>query len=251
MAVLDNRITNVEVRVTNIEGSLAPILQAANAASSRGESVISPLAGASQGNGLLMTQGRGALKATDATFLVNAADCTSAQGVDSTALGLCAKAGGNAQTTGTTAIGSNAWAVNTNSTAIGFRSTAQADNSVALGAGSVADQANTVSVGSSTNQRRITNVAAGVANTDAANVGQLKAAYAGAAMSLALNNTFMPNLLPGKKAFGAGLGYYKGEAALGLSFKALDETGNSSYGAGLSTNGKDVGVSIGMGWMWE
>ena len=39
----------------------------------------------------------------------------------------------------------------------------------------MADQANTVSVGSATQQRRVTNVAAGTAATDAANVGQMQA----------------------------------------------------------------------------
>ncbi|KUU82437.1 adhesin, partial [Escherichia coli] len=48
------------------------------------------------------------------------------------------------------------------SVAIGSGSIAAADNSVALGTGSVANEENTISVGSSTNQRRITNVAAGV-----------------------------------------------------------------------------------------
>ncbi len=63
--------------------------------------------------------------------------------------------------------------------AIGSGSIAAADNSVALGTGSVADEENTISVGSSTNQRRITNVAAGINATDAVNVAQLKSSEAG------------------------------------------------------------------------
>ncbi|EMV2851721.1 YadA-like family protein [Escherichia coli] len=63
--------------------------------------------------------------------------------------------------------------------AIGSGSIAAADNSVALGTGSVADEENTISVGSSTNQRRITNVAAGKNATDAVNVAQLKSSEAG------------------------------------------------------------------------
>ncbi|XPE67196.1 hypothetical protein ACNKHR_13580 [Shigella flexneri] len=43
----------------------------------------------------------------------------------------------------------------------------------------VADEENTISVGSSTNQRRITNVAAGKNATDAVNVAQLKSSEAG------------------------------------------------------------------------
>ncbi|HIA3438708.1 YadA-like family protein [Escherichia coli] len=65
------------------------------------------------------------------------------------------------------------------SVAIGSGSIAAADNSVALGTGSVANEENTISVGSSTNQRRITNVAAGVNSTDAVNVSQLKSSEAG------------------------------------------------------------------------
>ncbi|EFA4019816.1 hypothetical protein E2P18_19535 [Escherichia coli] len=65
------------------------------------------------------------------------------------------------------------------SVAIGSGSIAAADNSVALGTGSVANEENTISVGSSTNQRRITNVAAGVNATDAVNISQLKSSEAG------------------------------------------------------------------------
>ncbi|QMI03428.1 YadA-like family protein [Citrobacter sp. RHB25-C09] len=77
-------------------------------------------------------------------------------------------------TTGDVAI-----ATGDESVAVGPSSMATANNSVALGAGSIADEANTVSVGSSTQQRRITNVAAGVNNTDAVNVAQLKASEEG------------------------------------------------------------------------
>ncbi|ECD2079487.1 autotransporter adhesin SadA, partial [Salmonella enterica subsp. enterica] len=75
--------------------------------------------------------------------------------------------------------GADANAQGVDSVAIGSGSIAAAENSVALGTNSVADEANTVSVGSSTQQRRITNVAAGVNNTDAVNVAQLKASEAG------------------------------------------------------------------------
>ncbi|MFL9940459.1 YadA-like family protein [Paraburkholderia graminis] len=61
------------------------------------------------------------------------------------------------------------------SVAIGGNAQSLATNSVALGSNSVADRANTVSVGSAGNERQITNVAAGTADTDAVNVAQLKA----------------------------------------------------------------------------
>ena len=75
--------------------------------------------------------------------------------------------------------GVDASAQGKDSVAIGSGSIAAADNSVALGTGSVATEENTISVGSSTNQRRITNVAAGKNDTDAVNVAQLKSSEAG------------------------------------------------------------------------
>ncbi|EIC1178259.1 YadA-like family protein [Escherichia coli] len=92
---------------------------------------------------------------------------------------------GNIVTTGSTKYfktntdGVDASAQGKDSVAIGSGSIAAADNSVALGTGSVATEENTISVGSSTNQRRITNVAAGKNATDAVNVAQLKSSEAG------------------------------------------------------------------------
>jgi autotransporter adhesin len=63
-----------------------------------------------------------------------------------------------------------------NATAIGGNAQATAGNTVALGANSVADRLNSVSVGAAGNERQITNVQAGTADTDAVNVGQLKSA---------------------------------------------------------------------------
>jgi len=92
---------------------------------------------------------------------------------------------------GSTAVGANSLIQSTNSVAIGADSTVEsgaaggtavgqnarvaagAVNSVALGKDSVATEPNTVSVGSSGNERRITNVAAGINSTDAVNMGQL------------------------------------------------------------------------------
>ena len=62
-----------------------------------------------------------------------------------------------------------------------------AAGAVAIGQGSVADQANTVSMGSASQQRRVTNVAAGTAATDAANVQQMQA---GDAATLASANAY-------------------------------------------------------------
>jgi len=61
------------------------------------------------------------------------------------------------------------------SNALGEGAKVSGSNSVALGAGSVADRDNTVSVGVAGSERQITNVAAGSADTDAANVAQVRA----------------------------------------------------------------------------
>lgn len=246
MTVIDNRVTNLET-------NLAPLVQASQVAESRGAGVMGVIAGASQGSGNHLTQTHDTLRATDPTIMVNAAECTTSAGVDSTSVGLCARSGNGdgRQTSGATAIGSNAWALNYNSTAIGFRATATANNSVALGANSIANEPNTVSIGSAGNERRLTNLAEGVNGTDAVNVNQLKTVYAGIAMSVSLNNVHIPALNPGEQGFGAGLGYYKGKAALGTFYRYLNEAGNSSVGAGVATDGKDYTVNVGIGWKWK
>lgn len=167
------------------------------------------------------------------------------------------------------AFGAGAAVTGANSVALGAYSSATAANSVALGANSVASQPNTVSVGAPGNERRITNVAAGVAPTDAVNVSQLngvqnqvtglsnqvrdvaRIAYSGTAMAFAMSGTYLPALSPGEKAVGVGLGNYKGYSAVGLTFKALSEDGRMSWGAGISTTGKEWGVNAGIGWKWR
>lgn len=238
--------------------------------------------------------------------MANPADCTVANGVDTTVTGLCASAGqrvgvNGATTTvvaaGATAYGAQASARDTNTTAIGFRATANfegsvaigyqaraladpttavgsnslasgndsvalgasaqatANRAVALGANSVADQPNTVSVGAPGSERRITNVAPGVAPTDAVNVSQLQGverlAYSGVAMSMAMASTYMPPLEAGEKALGIGLGAYRGYGAVAINFKALNQDGRTSWGFGVSTTGSDWGFSIGTSWKWR
>ncbi|CAG9197528.1 Trimeric autotransporter adhesin [Paraburkholderia tropica] len=95
---------------------------------------------------------------------------------------------------GSIAIGSSAYTPAMNAIALGVQAYANAKDAVALGAGSVANQANTVSVGSDgtgaytaydadgnsytaqsqANTRRIVNMAAGQADNDAVNVGQMR-----------------------------------------------------------------------------
>jgi len=76
------------------------------------------------------------------------------------------------------AIGGNGYAAAPGAMALGFGARAFADDSVAIGMDSIADQADTVSVGSADHQRRIVNVADGIAATDAVNLSQLQSALA-------------------------------------------------------------------------
>ena len=128
---------------------------------------------------------------------------------------------------GTVAVGDNAVASGNFSVSLGNNAVASADNSVALGNGSLADQANTVSVGSSGSERRITNVAAGVALTDAVNFSQIQAlgqgteeranSYTarGIAAALALPPVSMPTNV-GRTIIAVEMGEYAGEEALGF-----------------------------------
>ena len=67
-----------------------------------------------------------------------------------------------------------------NAVVLGHNAKVTGEGGVALGAGSVADRANAVSVGSVGAERQIINVKAGVEDTDAVNVSQLKEATANA-----------------------------------------------------------------------
>ncbi|MGL4767805.1 MAG: YadA family autotransporter adhesin [Formosimonas sp.] len=160
------------------------------------------------------------------------------------------------------AVGNGATALGNNALALGAYANAVANNSVALGANSVADRANTVSVGSTGAERQITNVAAGSAPTDAVNMSQLqglganvlsqanayseqlaKKAYGGVAAVMAMGDA---PYAPGKLSVYEGLGYYRGEVAVGVSLRRTSDNGRWSIvgGASYSRTG-GVGAKIG------
>ncbi|RAI29226.1 adhesin, partial [Rhodoplanes elegans] len=72
-----------------------------------------------------------------------------------------------------TAVGPNSSATVAGGVALGNGALVTAANAVAIGSGSVASAPGTVSFGSAGNERRLTNVAAGIAPTDAVNMSQL------------------------------------------------------------------------------
>ncbi|WP_244106242.1 YadA family autotransporter adhesin [Paraburkholderia phenazinium] len=133
---------------------------------------------------------------------------------------------------------------------------ATAANSVALGEGSIADQANTVSVGTQDNQRRITNVAAGQAPTDAVNLGQMQAglssvarsAFGGVAAATAL--TMIPDVDAGKTiAVGVASANYKGYQATALGATArINDNVKIKLGMGIGPSNTTWGA--GMAYQW-
>ncbi|MDR5643147.1 YadA-like family protein [Burkholderia cenocepacia] len=111
----------------------------------------------------------------------------------------------NAASAQSVALGERASATGATSTALGRGTLASGTNAVALGANSVADRNNAVSVGSSSLQRQITNVAAGTANTDAVNLGQMNTAIANSANPyLKVNSTGAAAVAGGGNAVAVG-----------------------------------------------
>jgi autotransporter adhesin len=187
--------------------------------------------------------------------------------------------------TATTANGGNAIAIGTatqatgaNTVALGAGSSATGANSVALGAGSSdGGQANVVSVGSANATRRITNLAAGVAGTDAVNVNQLNAmaaatlanangytdtqiagvrfdlaqmrteAQRGVAAAMALTSAPFPSA-PGKTSYAANTAIYRGQVAFSASLSyRLDTSSPFALTGGVSVAaGNDVGGRVGV-----
>nr|WP_255457687.1 YadA-like family protein [Rhodanobacter sp. K2T2] len=194
--------------------------------------------------------------------------------VNSTAGG--ATAGGS----NSVAIGPTASSAGANSVAVGSGASAAADNSVALGAGSVASRDNTVSVGSPGSERQITNVAAGTADTDAANVGQVNSgvqqaenwaanytdqrfgalssqiqqignrANAGVAAAMAMAG--LPQAYePGKSMAAVAAATFRSESSIAVGVSTISEGGRWVYKltGSVDTRG-DGGLSVGAGMQW-
>ncbi|MBN3503068.1 YadA-like family protein [Burkholderia cenocepacia] len=112
--------------------------------------------------------GNGAVAGGTDTIMIGTS--ASHSGSAATVVGSNASAGGGGAGV---ALGARSSAAGNAAVALGTGAIASGRNSVALGNGSVANAADTVSVGSETAQRRIVNMAAGTAATDAVNVSQL------------------------------------------------------------------------------
>ncbi|MCG5074421.1 YadA-like family protein [Paraburkholderia tagetis] len=268
---LDGRVTNIENTVTNIAGSVANAVQYDSSAHDK-----ITLGGTDASTAVKLTNlqdGELSGSSTDAVtgaqlYATNVEVSNLNQAIQNININgseymSTNTTNGPASATGSNSIaaGGGATASGANSTAMGDKAAATADNSVALGANSVADQANTVSVGSTGNERRITNVANGVAPTDAANMGQLQSgmnqlqsgmnsvarnAYGGVAAATAL--TMIPDVDQNKTiAIGVGTANFKGyqAAAIGASARITQNIkvklgggyasgGGATYGGGMS-----------------
>jgi autotransporter adhesin len=166
---------------------------------------------------------------------------------------------------GGAAFGDNAVATGENSSALGPGATATAPNSVAIGSGSVNTAANTVSVGSGGNERRITNVEAGISPTDAVNVGQLNGMAAGissqmtrldqridntaggVAMAMALTGSSLPS--DKKLAVALNVGAFGGQTAIGIS-QFLRVNDNLVVSGGVALQERQIGGRAGVMMAW-
>jgi autotransporter adhesin len=148
-----------------------------------------------------------------------------------------------------------------------------AANAVALGQGSVANVANTVSVGTATNQRQITNVAAGVQATDAANVSQVNAALAtaktytdaSAQQTLQAANAYTNQAITAANGANGNLANFESQvsdqfqavdkridqagamsaASTQMAINAAGATGNGRISAGVGYQGSRNAISVG------
>jgi autotransporter adhesin len=247
-----NDIANLQTTVGSISGTVANAVQydssAHNSVTLGGSSGAPPVK--------LTNLQAGTLSATSTDAVTGAQLWSTNQQVSD-----LTQAVQNVQTTGTTGIATNtggvpATATGTNSTAIGGGATASAANSVAVGQVSLADQPNTMSVGSAGNERRIINVADGVAPTDAVNMRQFESgmsdiarnAYSGTASAIAL--TMIPDVDANKNlAIGVGTSGYKGYQAVAVGLSArVTQSLKVKLGAGISSATTTVGAGAAYQW---
>ncbi|WP_208714614.1 YadA-like family protein [Pantoea cypripedii] len=213
---------------------------------------------------------------------VNATGIATASGSNAAAVGSNARSTGvNSTTLGndtfasganSTVVGNGAVASGDNSVAMGAFSSATASNSVALGANSIASEANTVSVGSPGNERRITNVAPGVNDTDAVNVYQLDQVQAANNQSFRninnrvdrLDNKLTAGVASAMAMAGLPQAWEPSSSLVGVSVAGYDDKASLAIGvSAISGNGKwitklqgsgnsesDFGVSVGIGYQW-
>lgn len=182
-------------------------------------------------------------------------------GTGAIATGSVAVGAGATASNGGAAFGDGAVATGANSAALGTNASATAANSVSIGSGSTNTAANTVSFGSPGNERRLTNVAAGINPTDAVNVGQLQStvsglqgqindnrweARGGVALALASSGLRYDDR-PGKLSMAGAYGNFKGESgiAFGLGYAATNRLRFNASVSGVPSQGSVGGAVSG------
>ncbi|PIT13666.1 ESPR-type extended signal peptide-containing protein [Snodgrassella alvi] len=187
------------------------------------------------------------------------------------------------------AIGNHASVTQSGGVALGANSVANTAGGIMgyIPAGATAQQARAIQATTSTEAavsvgdaskgiyRQITGVAAGTEDSDAVNVAQLKGvnarieninryvnnvndriqhverrAYSGTALAMALSGAYLPQLNAGEQTVGVGMGSYHGYTAVGINYKATNNSGKFSWGAGVSTTGHETGFNAGIGYKW-
>ncbi|MGE8449488.1 MAG: YadA family autotransporter adhesin, partial [Pseudomonadales bacterium] len=264
-AAVDQKLTNFGNRISTVEGDVQTLRNGTSGLVQVDQtSAVQPAPSATGKNAMAVGVGANASGA-DSTAMGNGASAT---GANSYAMGNGATATGN----NSSAIGNGAVASAPNSAAVGNGAAANATNSVAVGTDSVADRANSVSVGSAGNERQITNVAPGTADTDAANVGQLRAAEnsttsqlarlrndidsndnrASAGVATAMAMAALPQAyLPGRSMMSMGGGGWRGESGMAIGLSTV--SGNGKWvvkGAVSSSSRGDYGGAVGVGYQW-
>ncbi|AHG81406.1 Autotransporter adhesin [Bibersteinia trehalosi USDA-ARS-USMARC-188] len=136
---------------------------------------------------------------------------------------------------------------------------------VTLGSSTAKDGVKELSVGARGAEARITNVAPGIADTDAVNVGQLKqgfgnvqshinkvdrnlrAGIAGANAAAGLPQVY----IPGKSMVAASAGTFKGQSAVAVGYSRASDNGKVilKLQGNANTRG-DFGGSVGVGYQW-
>ncbi|MDR6539754.1 YadA-like family protein, partial [Variovorax soli] len=225
-----------------------------------------------------------ALNAVRGTALGNAATVTSAGGVALGAGAVASRAGMNGQreavsnvavssTQGAVSVGSPGNERQITNVAGGTEDTDAVNvrqlRAVAVDGGVRYDQNadgttnyNSVTMGNgqAPNGTRISNVAPGIAGTDAVNMNQLNAtnnrienvartAYAGVASAMA---TQMPGTyVPGKTVMRVGSAVFKGESAVGISFRRTSENNGWSVTGGVGMSRAGVAATVGAEWVFN
>lgn len=161
-----------------------------------------------------------------------------AMAADATAIGSFSNASGARSA----ALGRGAHSTADDSLAVGYEAYSEASGAVALGSGSLAKEANVVSVGSDALKRKVVNVARGVGEFDAVNMGQLNEtnqridfAEIGSGASSLRNGTVAVGAFSKASAVGA--------SAVGVNAKAYGQD-TVAFGQG-ATASSNQGVAIG------